>query len=210
MEDFNKDYILLDGILMKEEQLLKLARNAGNMMVAEHYLCAYLMHALLIGKRDAIEKVNAIRVVYGAPALYGQALCQGWQTGSTAEMARKKYVRMAVEDRNALLSASLKTLMELHANLFTSRTGWMAIFLVLKDRIDGKLKKSYFADWMRTITPKGWPQQLMISDSTLSNFSHYVSDDDRDEAYYDMEDNPWEELCNTFWDIMQYEILTCE
>ena len=31
---------------------------------------------------------------------------------------------------------------------------------------------------------------------------------DRREAYYDMDSNPWEELCNMFWEVVRQHILT--
>ena len=39
MEKLHKEYIYLDGMWLKEEQLLKLAMNVGNYALAEHYLC---------------------------------------------------------------------------------------------------------------------------------------------------------------------------
>ena len=58
------------------------------------------------------------------------------------------------------------------------------------------------------MTPSDWPEDLTIGDSTLSNFSHYVLNTDRDKAYYSMKNNPWKELCNTFWEIVKEKILT--
>ena len=51
---------------------------------------------------------------------------------------------------------------------------------------------------------------MTISKATLSNFAHYIDRDDRQEAYYDMENNPWEELCNVFWKITEQLILTSD
>ena len=64
MENLHKEYIYLDGAWLKENQLLQMARQAGNMVVAEHYLCAYLTNAVLNGNRDAVKNLNAIRKVY--------------------------------------------------------------------------------------------------------------------------------------------------
>ena len=39
----NKDlssYVCVDGVYVKEEQVVKMAMNAGSFTVAEHYLCA--------------------------------------------------------------------------------------------------------------------------------------------------------------------------
>ena len=41
------EYVWLDGMLLKEEHLVKLSMNAGCFTVAEHYLCALLAHGLM-------------------------------------------------------------------------------------------------------------------------------------------------------------------
>ena len=64
-----KDYVILDGVYFKEEQILKMASNAGSFAVAEHYLCAYLAHSLLYGKKDNIARVNEVRDIYNVPAI---------------------------------------------------------------------------------------------------------------------------------------------
>ena len=65
-----------------------------------------------------------------------------------------------------------------------------------------------YADRVRKITPSDWPEDLTISDSTLGNISHYIIKSDKSKAYYSMKKNPWEELCNTFWEIVKEKILT--
>ena len=64
MKSNHKELIYLDGLWLKEDQLLKMAGRAGSMAVAEHYLCAYLVNALLNGDRKAIHNVNMIRAEY--------------------------------------------------------------------------------------------------------------------------------------------------
>ncbi len=64
MKDLQKEYIYLDGLWLEENQLLKLASRAGSMVVAEHYLCAYLANALLNGNRNAIHNLNLVRTQY--------------------------------------------------------------------------------------------------------------------------------------------------
>jgi hypothetical protein len=210
MKEFCKEYISLDGMLLKEEQLLKLAKNAGSIVVAEHYLCAYLAHAVMTGNSDAIVKLNEVRCCYGLPALAGPDQYGGCGLGrsSSAEHARRKYFRMSEMDRDELVCEVLTILIDKHRDLFKTKNYWNGIFLVLRDRIDEDMKKTDFAKWMIRILPQDWPAGLMISEQTMRNFSHYISYSDREVAYYDMDDNPWKELCNTFWSIMEDMILT--
>jgi hypothetical protein len=56
--------------------------------------------------------------------------------------------------------------------------------------------------------PTDWPEKLKINDSTLSTISRYIKADDRELAYYEMEDNPFNEMCNEFWNILSEQILT--
>ena len=44
------EYACVDGVYFKEEQVVKMAQNAGSFAVAEHYLCALLAHGLMYGK----------------------------------------------------------------------------------------------------------------------------------------------------------------
>ena len=63
------EYVWLDGMLLKEEHLVKLAMNVGNYAQAEHYLFALLAHGVVYGKQEMIEKVNEVREFYGVPMI---------------------------------------------------------------------------------------------------------------------------------------------
>ena len=210
MENYHKDYVFLDGLWLKEEKLLEMARQAGSMAVAEHYLCAYLTNAVLNENRDAIKNLNAIRNVYGLSQIpfTDQDGDEGKPKDDTDELARKRYRGMPDEKKVELMRASLQQLMELHRNLFVSRNHWCGIFLVVRDRLEAGIKKTAFADWAKKVTPSGWPEDLTVGESTLSNFSHYVEYDDREKFYYSMRNNPWAMLCGTFWEIVKMQILT--
>ena len=41
-----------------------MAKNAGCMTTAEHYLCAYLMNAVINGNTDAVVQLNEVRANY--------------------------------------------------------------------------------------------------------------------------------------------------
>ena len=211
MDNLHKEYIYLDGMWLKEEQLLKLAKNAGCLAMAEHYMCAYLANAVINGKNDAISKLNDVRASYGAAAIpIDNAGLEGSRRDNAAEVARRKFAAMTIGRRRELMKESLMTLKDTRIDLFTTRNHWIAIFLVLRDRLDCSLRKSDFASMVEMTVPRGWPASLTISKATLSNFAHYIDRDDRQEAYYDMENNPWEELCNVFWKITEQLILTSD
>ena len=214
MEDLSKDYIYLDSLWLKEAQLFQMAYNAGSWDKAEHYLFAYLANAVINGNKEAVKKVNEVREAYGVkPIPYterenGEGHQHKKKANSSADLARKKYAKLALEQRKAVLLESLTDIMNQHLALFKSSAFWNGVFLVIRDRVDGRLKKSEFFDLAVVITPEGWPPSLTISKSTLNNFSHYVTYPDCDEAYYDMTNNPWEDLCDTFWEILEQQILT--
>ena len=209
MENISKDYVFLDGVWLKQEKLLEMASQAGSMVMAEHYLCAYLANALLNGNREAIKNLNAIRRVYNLQAIpfTEEENCDS-PKDDTNDQARKKYQKMPVEERNELMRASLQQLRLFHQDLFPTQNHWCGIFLVERDRLDAGIKKKDFAERVRKMTPSDWPEDLTIGDSTLSNFSHYVLNTDRNKAYYTMKKNPWGELCKTFWEIVKEKILT--
>ena len=211
MENITKDYVFLDGVWLKQEKLLEMASQAGSMVVAEHYLCAYLTNALLNGNREAIKEINAIRKVYHLDAIpYTEEDNCDSPKDDTDDQARKVYQKMPLEERNDLMRVSLQQLRLFHQDLFSTQNHWCGIFLVERDRLDASIKKKDYADWVRKITPSDWPKDLTIGDSTMSNFSHYIFRSDKDKAYYSMKKNPWEELCNTFWEIVKEKILTSD
>lgn len=213
MENITKDYVFLDGVWLKQEKLLEMASQAGSMVVAEHYLCAYLTNALLNGNREAIKNLNAIRKVYNQKAIpftEEDGNDGNSQKDDTDDKAKKMYREMPEEKRDELMRASLQQLRLFHQDLFSTRNHWCGIFLVERDRLDAGLKKKDYADRVRKITPSDWPEDLTISDSTLGNISHYIFISDKNKAYYSMKKNPWEELCNTFWEIVKEKILTSD
>ena len=212
MKNLHKEFVYLDGKWLKGEDVLLMAKNAGCMTTAEHYLCAYLMNAVINGNTDAIVQLNEVRANYNLKPIPDTDInCKGSNNSSNdtkAEMARKKYKTLTEEKREALLKAGMKELKDTHANLFKSKIDWNGIFLVLRDRLDESIRKSEFYTLAQKMTPKSWPADMMIAVSTMTNFAHYVDFSDRQEAYYDMQNNPWKDLCYAFWEILEELILT--
>ena len=206
------EYVYLDGMLLKEEHLMKLAMNVGNYALAEHYLCALLAHGVVYGKQDIINKVNEVREFYNVPPIpladneVSRGRCR--KDDSIDDKVRAMFRKMAQEERRKILMSSLSYL-HTHHHLFIYARHWLAIYMVVRDRLLGdKLNQSNFEDFANWITPEGWPLKLRVRKDTAKNFSREIDKDDRGEAYYDMENNPQNELCDTFWDILKNMILT--
>ena len=120
------EYIYLDGLWLRREQLLKLAMGVGNYAQAEHYLFALLADAVVKGKREAILEVNKVREYYGVKAiplsdddLEDDDDLQG-KTRLTAadEQAKKLFLKMTREEKLDVLRRSMSRLLaELCASL---------------------------------------------------------------------------------------------
>lgn len=212
MENLHKEFVYLDGKWLKGEDVLLMAKNAGCMATAEHYLCAYLMNAVINGNMDAIAQLNEVRAVYSlSPIPHTDDNVTGKKGNGNetkADMARKKYKDLKPEQQESLLKAGMKLLLVGHKNQFKSKVDWNGIFLVVRDQLDESIRKSEFYTLAQKMTPEGWPTDMEIAVSTMTNFAHYVEYSDRQEAYYDMQNNPWKDLCDTFWEIMEELILT--
>lgn len=83
--------------------------------------------------------------------------------------------------------------------LFSKKQHWMAVYMVLRDRLNIAIQHKDFADYANTITPETCPSRLRISSSTMTNFSKTVSEG----PYYKMKHNPFDGLCTTMWTIIK-------
>lgn len=207
------EYVCLDGVYVREEQVVKMAGNAGSFAVAEHYLCALLAHGLMYGKTDIINKVNEVREQYQVLPFakpeyqeprdeYGRSRVE-----SVEIKVRKIYNQMTPEQQREVMRSCLQ-LLRAQTDLFCHKNDWLSVMLVVRDRLDGNINQNNFADYARSITPEGWPVSLCISDHTPKNFSRLLAAEDRMEAYYDMEENPQARLCDKLWEIVIQAVLT--
>ena len=212
MNKEEKEYVWLDGMLLKEEHLVKLAMNVGNYAQAEHYLFALLAHGIVYGKHELLEKVNEVREYYGVPKIpdAGNEVSRGGgrQGDSMDDKARAAFRKMEVEERRNILRSSLSLLRNNH-HLFIYARHWLGVFLVIRDRLEGEaLKMKDFIGYASTIMPADWPDSLKMGINTYKNFGREIDCNDKREAYYDMENCPQKELCETLWDIIKQMILT--
>ena len=169
--------------------------------VAEHYLLAYYRQIVMEnGLGHHVELENRVRAHYNKDAVHvpesdGEASRKNRydKEREQNESARKKYQAMSKKERKLIIEESLIVLIKKHRQLFTSKNHWIGLYLVVKDRVDGGLTKLDFTNGVLGID--------------LSNFARCVDYEDRYEAYYDMESNPWEELCDVYWNILKGQIL---
>ena len=216
MDNLHKEYIYLDGMWLKEEQLLKLAMNVGNYALAEHYLCALLADAVIKGRREAIVEVNKVREHYGVTAIplseddleSDEDLKGKTRLTAADEQARKRFLNMSREDRLCVLRRSMNRLIADY-HLFNYARHWLSIFMVVRDRLVGEsLNQTSFLTLANEITPEGLPLKLRFGENTRKNMGREICEVDRGEVYYRMKRNPQKQLCDTFWDIVKDTILT--
>ena len=210
------EYIYLDGMWLKEEQLLKLAMNVGNFALAEHYLCALLADAVIKGRREAITEVNKVREHYGVTPIPlseddledDNDLKGRTQLTAADEQARRRFLNMPREDRLCVLRKSMDRLIADY-HLFNYARHWLSIYMVVRDRLVGEsLNQTSFLTLANEITPEGLPLKLRFGENTRKNMGREICEVDRGEVYYRMKRNPQKQLCDTFWDIVKDTILT--
>ena len=200
-------YIWHDGVTIREDLLVKMAKNAGSITIAEHCICSLLAHAALHGLACMLDVANEIRAFYKVMPIPANHADNDKNSRNTCDMARKAYQKMNIEERKLIIRDSLAILIKDYGSLFRSKNYWIGIYLVVRDRVNGSISMTDFTDCALKVTPACWPKGLEIGPRTLSNYSRCVDYEDRFEAYYDMDSNPWEELCDTFWDILKGQIL---
>ena len=208
-----KEYVWHDGVRISDEQLVSMARNAGSYALAEHYLCSLLAHGTMYGLTYYIDKVNEVRAQYGVmpiptPKQADEEGCDNNRNTrhSLEDQARMKYRAMSIEGRVALFRDCLMILRVNYPKLFRFKNQWQGVYLVVRDRLDNGLSQSDFLSFAKSAIPKDWPARLWINENVIKNFSRDMQYDDDDEAYYEMDYNPFGLLCDTFWEILKQQI----
>ena len=214
-EEKNAIHINLDGATVSDQLLEVMAIECERFDVAEHFLLAYYRQIVMEhGLGHHVELENRVRARYNKNAVHVPVSNDVDKRKSyydkdreQNESARKKYQAMSKKERKSIIEESLIILIKDHRQLFTSKNHWIGLYLVVKDRVDGSMTKLDFTNCVLGINIDCWPDDLKISERTLSNFARCVDYEDRYEAYYDMESNPWEELCDVYWNILKGQIL---
>ena len=210
MRNEEKEYVWHDGIRINDAQLVTLAMNAGSYHVAEHYLLSLLAHGVMHHLPDYINKVNQVREFYGvapipAPKNNFTEDAKPKKCDMGAKV-RRLYLKMTASEHEELLSQCLLVMMANYPKLFKFKNQWQGLYLVVRDRLDNGLSQCDFLTFARSATPEHWPRRLMISGNELKNLRRDLHVVDMDEAYYEMDYNPYGLLCDTFWEIIKQVI----
>lgn len=218
MEDSINDYVFIDGVHLLKDKLLVMAKKVGIPNVAEHYLYFLTHHAFMYKMNDLMEEVSEIRDQYQFAPLPNPKPAPGSDKynsnytplfESRDEKARKAYKKMSLDEKIEVLRISLQLLRLKNKLLFPKQNCWIGIYMVVRDRLDSILKpKDFYEIFAKNCMPSDWPEKLKIKESTLSTLSRYIKAEDREFVYYEMEENPFKDLCNEFWKNLSDIILT--
>lgn len=210
MEDIK---VFHNGQYIEKAVLIGLLKKEPDYTVASTYRESLLVYAVQNRDYEIIDIINELRRKYNYPLYPVTSHSPASEHNmpkrfDEAEKCRSNYKRLSDEQRIELLKESLSELMKGSPRLFDKQQCWIGIYLVIKDRLEGKLKKSSFHKLAEKITPEGFAENKRISKNTMSNLSRMINAEDREEAYYDMEQNPFKDLCDDFWEIIKGKILT--
>lgn len=123
---------------------------------------------------------------------------------SVDESVKRWFQDLNQEKRQEVLMQAMGTLLETLDNdsgkkLFSKKQHWMAVYMVLHDRLGLLVKHKEFHAYAAKITPDTCPSKLRISSSTMTNFSKTVPDG----PYFKMKNNPFHEHCSVLWTIIK-------
>ena len=130
-------YIWHDGVRIREDQLISMAKQAGSYAIAEHYICSLLAHGTIYGLAYIIDKVNEIREFYQVgsipkPNMDDDSMPTPRNRNNTEDNIRKTYRLMTIGERIELIKASLGSLRANNPELFKFKNQWQGIYLVEK------------------------------------------------------------------------------
>ena len=123
---------------------------------------------------------------------------------SVEESVKRWFQDLKQEKRQEVLKQAMGSLLESMAadgngKLFSKKQHWMAVYMVLRDRLGLLTKHNEFHTYADKITPDTCPSKLRISSSTMTNFSKTVPEG----PYYKMKNNPFHDLCSALWTIIR-------
>lgn len=122
---------------------------------------------------------------------------------SIEECVKQWFQKLSNEEQQVVLKQAMEKLLEATNEdgkiLFSKKLHWMAVYMVLRDRLSIAIQHKDFADYAKKITPETCPSKFRISSSTMTNFSKTVPEG----PYFKMKQNPFEGLCTTLWTIIK-------
>ena len=207
------NFVWHNGVKVEYSMLVTLAKGAGDYALAQPYLVSLLAHGLVYGYSDYIDLVNEIRAYYQVAKIpvpkqeAGEKDGQKMTRQQRLDAIRKKYLKMSTPEKELLLQKALTALRENHPNIFRRKNHWLGIYLVMRDRLDYGLTQCGFLIIASHATPELWPENLKLTDNIFNNMNKVFDANSFDEAYYEMDYNPMEALCDTFWEglMQQFE-----
>lgn len=202
-KDYDKEFIEIDTAPVSIATILKQAQhNIGNTTYTDalllyayncnptdHYILGFV--ALVIKQR----RINEVSL----PGESHELL----RPHQFDQAPRAKYRRLDMPARTELLKSALLDMY--NRKLFTTKNHWIGTFLVVRDRLEkAGFTQTDFVNMAGGITPEEFPDRLHISESTMKNFTKVITDPhDRNEAYYDMKNNPQEDFCVELWNAIE-------
>ena len=202
-KDYDKEFLEIDTAPLSITNILKMAQhNIGNTT----YTDALLIYAhsceptdlYIIGCVARIAKLRRINEV-SLPGAPNELL----RPQQLAVDPRARYRRLDTATRIKLLKAALLDMY--NRKWFTTKNHWIGTFLVVRDRLErAGFTQTDFVNMAESITPEEFPDKMHITESTMKNFTKVITDPhDRNEAYYDMKNNPLADFCEELWDVIQ-------
>lgn len=202
-----------NGEYFSKSDMLRLMKSEPDYTSASPFIVSLMMYAYEYRDDEVIAEINK----YGQSknhALYPVTLHSPASEHNMpkhfdeAEQCRSKFRLLNEEQQIKLLKECMGELLKNNQSLFDKKQCWIGVFLVIRDRLDGKIKGTSFFEYANQITPDEMPTQYKITRNTMSNLSRHIKPSDREEAYYDMVSNPFKDLCERFWEITKDKILT--
>lgn len=122
---------------------------------------------------------------------------------SIEECVKQWFQKFSNEEQQVVLKQAMEKLLEATNEdgkiLFSKKQHWMAVYMVLRDRLNMSIHHVNFEDYANKITPETCLSKFRISSSTMTNFSKTVPEG----PYFKMKQNPFEGLCTTLWTIIK-------
>ena len=202
-KDYDKEFIEIDTAPLSIGNILRMAQhNIGNTT----YTDALLIYAnncnptdlyiiAVVARIIKLRRINEVSLP-GAP----HELLRPQQYDQDPRAA---YRRLDMNSRAELLKSAIFEMYD--RKLFTTKNHWIGTFLVVRDRLEkAGFSQADFEKMAESITPNDFPERLHISGSTMKNLTKVITDPhDRNEAYYDMKNNPQEEFCEELWNAIE-------
>ena len=202
-KDYDKEFLEIDTAPVSIATILKQAQyNIGKAM----YTDALLIYAYNCNPTDLYIIDFVARIVKqrrtGEVSLPG-APHELLRPQQIDQAPRAQYRRLDTAARAEILKSALLDMYK--RKLFTTKNHWIGTFLVVRDRLEkAGFTQTDFANMADSITPDCFPEKLFISDSTMKNLTKVITDPhDRNEAYYDMKNNPQEDFCEELWNAIE-------